>query len=212
LMKEQNNVNNLIKSIINETNIEFSIKCRTGVDDNDSYEFLKSFIGRATESGCKVFFIHARKALLKGLSTHQNRTIPKLEYEKVYKLKEDFPENKIILNGGIKSLDNFDNKIQNLDGIMIGRLIQKNPFILVDVDNKIFKTNKNKIDKVEIIKNYFKYINNYKGEKSAYSLISPLLAMYFEMPNSKIWKQKINKLIKYKNFENLEDICINSFL
>ena len=122
------------------------------------------------------------------------------------------PENKIILNGGIKSLDNFDNKIQNLDGIMIGRLIQKNPFILVDVDNKIFKTNKNKIDKVEIIKNYFKYINNYKGEKSAYSLISPLLAMYFEMPNSKIWKQKINKLIKYKNFENLEDICINSFL
>ena len=77
---------------INNTNLDVSVKCRTGVDNEDSYEFLKTFIGKISDAGCKTFFIHARKAILKGLSPSQNRTIPKLEYEKVYKLKKDFQE------------------------------------------------------------------------------------------------------------------------
>ena len=86
LMKEPNLVKNLIKSMISETNLDVSIKCRTGVDNLDNYEFLKKFIGKISEAGCRTFFIHARKALLKGLNPSQNRTIPKLEYEKIYRL------------------------------------------------------------------------------------------------------------------------------
>ena len=98
----------MVKSIKRESSLEISIKCRTGVDDKDNYNFLKNFIALTSEAGCKVFFVHARKAHLKGLSPKQNRTIPKLEYEKVYKLKNDFPHLKIILNGGINNLNNFN--------------------------------------------------------------------------------------------------------
>ena len=211
LMKEADQVSKIIKSIISETNIDVSIKCRTGVDDNESYEFLKNFIGKTTEAGCNIFFIHARKALLKTLNPQQNRTIPKLEYEKVFRLKKDFPENKIILNGGIESIEYYDKICKKVDGVMVGRLIQKNPFALLDVDSKIFKIKKSNINKINIIKNYFRFIKEFIGEKSSYSLISPLMAMYFGMPNSRIWKKEINKFIRNKNFENLEKICIDSF-
>ena len=91
LMKESKLVNRLIKSMKNETNLDVSVKCRTGVDNSNKYEFLKQFVNEVSNAGCNIFFVHARKALLKGLNPAQNRTIPKLEYEKVYKLKEDFP-------------------------------------------------------------------------------------------------------------------------
>ena len=212
LMQEPLKVSQMVKSIKRESSLEISIKCRTGVDDKDNYDFLKNFIALTSEAGCKVFFVHARKAHLKGLSPKQNRTIPKLEYEKVYKLKNDFPHLKIILNGGINNLNNFNEHYSSLDGIMMGRAIQKNPFILLDVDKKIFKINEiDKKNKIKIIKNYFKFIQNYIGKISSYHLISPLLAMYFGAPNSKSLKQKINDYIITKNFEKLEKICIDSF-
>ena len=212
LMQEPLKVSQMVKSIKRESSLEISIKCRTGVDDKDNYNFLKNFIALTSEAGCKVFFVHARKAHLKGLSPKQNRTIPKLEYEKVYKLKNDFPHLKIILNGGINNLNNFNEHYSNLDGIMMGRAIQKNPFILLDVDKKIFKINEtDKKNKIKIINNYFKFIQNYIGKISSYHLISPLLAMYFGAPNSKSLKQKINDYIITKNFEKLEKICIDSF-
>ena len=212
LMQEPIKVSQMVKSIKRESSLEISIKCRTGVDDKDNYNFLKNFIALTSEAGCKVFFVHARKAHLKGLSPKQNRTIPKLEYEKVYKLKNDFPHLKIILNGGINNLNNFNEHYSNLDGIMMGRAIQKNPFILLDVDKKIFKINEtDKKNKIKIINNYFIFIQNYIGKISSYHLISPLLAMYFGAPNSKSLKQKINDYIITKNFEKLEKICIDSF-
>jgi len=210
LMKEASLVNKLIKSMINETSIDVSVKCRTGVDDFNDYEFLKKFIGTVSDAGCKIFFIHARKALLKGLNPTQNRTIPKLEYEKIFRLKKDFPENKIIINGGINNFDNYKELTKNLDGIMVGRLIQKNPFILLDVDKKIFGLKKKDNNKLIFIRKYFKYMmKNNITKQSPYYLFSPLLSLYFGMPRAKMWRQKINDLIRYKRFDNLEDICIN---
>ena len=209
LMKEPNLVKKLVKSMINNTNLDVSVKCRTGVDNEDSYEFLKTFIGKISEAGCKTFFIHARKAILKGLSPSQNRTIPKLEYEKVYKLKKDFPESKIIINGGIIDLKNSYKFLDELDGIMIGRLVQKNPFILLDVDSSIYNMKDKKKDKKKLVRQYFNYINENIKNQSAYHLLSPLLGMFFEEPGAKKIRQKINDLIRFKQFNNLEKICIN---
>ena len=209
LMKEPNLVKNLIKSMISETNLDVSIKCRTGVDNLDNYEFLKKFIGKISEAGCRTFFIHARKALLKGLNPSQNRTIPKLEYEKIYRLKKDFPENKIIINGGIDNLNKCNELLKELDGTMVGRLIQRNPFILLEVDNRIYNLKYNKVNKSTLIKRYFRYIKKNINEQSIYHLLSPLLSMYFGIPGAKKSRQKINELIRNKNFDNLENISIN---
>ena len=209
LMKEPKLVNRLIKSMKNETNLDVSVKCRTGVDNSNKYEFLKQFVNEVSNAGCNIFFVHARKALLKGLNPAQNRTIPKLEYEKVYKLKEDFPENKVIINGGINCIEKFKEISKNLDGIMVGRLIQKNPFILLNVDEKIFGMKKTEYNKFILIKKYFEYMKNNIAKQSPYYLISPLLSLYFGQPGAKIWRKKINDLIRYKKFDNLEDICSN---
>ena len=209
LMKEPKLVNRLIKSMKNETNLDVSVKCRTGVDNSNKYEFLKQFVNEVSNAGCNIFFVHARKALLKGLNPAQNRTIPKLEYEKVYKLKEDFPENKVIINGGINCIEKFKEISKNLDGIMVGRLIQKNPFILLNVDEKIFGMKRTEYNKFILIKKYFEYMKNNIAKQSPYYLISPLLSLYFGQPGAKIWRKKINDLIRYKKFDNLEDICSN---
>ena len=202
--------NNLFRFPFNKAfEATISVKCRTGVDNFNEYEFLKQFVNEVSEAGCNIFFIHARKALLKGLNPAQNRTIPKLEYEKVYKLKEDFPENKIIINGGINNINKFKEISKNLDGIMVGRLIQKNPFILLDVDEKIFGMKKKQYNKLVLIKEYFEYMKNNIAKQSPYYLISPLLSLYFGQPGAKIWRKKINDLIRYRKFDNLEDICFN---
>ena len=206
LMKEPVQVSKMIKSMIKETNIEVSIKCRTGVDDYNSYEFLKNFIGKTSDAGCKVYFIHARKAFLKGLNPHQNRNIPELQYEKVYKLKNDFPYLKIIINGGIKSINECEEHLKNVDGVMVGRLIQSNPLILNEIDRKIFKSQSELKNKYIIIKNYFDYTRLNIGQHSIFRLLSPLLNIFFSTPNSKRIKSEINNNMRKNNIDKLETL------
>jgi tRNA-dihydrouridine synthase A len=105
----------------NAVDIPVSIKCRLGVDKEDSYEFLYNFIKTVEGSGITTFIIHARNAILAGLSPRQNRHIPPLKYDYVYRLKKDFPHLNIIINGGIKSMEESVNHLQHVDGVMIGR-------------------------------------------------------------------------------------------
>ena len=138
--------------------IPITVKCRTGVDDNDDYEFLKSFINIVKDSGVKTFIIHARKGILKGLSPRQNRNIPPLNYEKVYAIKNDFPDLEIIINGGIKSINETKNHLNYVDGVMLGRAAYDDPFMLSCIDSEIYLDSKIVIKRKELLAEYLNYV------------------------------------------------------
>ena len=138
LMRNPNLVAKCVKAIKNNVNIPVSIKCRIGVDDMDEEKDLNTFIKKVSDSGCKVFIIHARKAWLKGLSPKENRNIPPLNYERVYKLKDEFPHLEIIINGGLENVEDSKNHLTKVDGVMMGRKAYENPFQLTKVDHLIY--------------------------------------------------------------------------
>ena len=138
LMRNPNLVAKCVKAIKNNVNIPVSIKCRIGVDDMDEEKDLNIFIKKVSDSGCKIFIIHARKAWLKGLSPKENRNIPPLNYERVYKLKDEFPHLEIIINGGLENIEDSKNHLTKVDGVMMGRKAYENPFQLTKVDHLIY--------------------------------------------------------------------------
>ena len=138
LMKKPNLVAECVKAIINKVNIPVSVKCRIGVDDMDEEKDLNTFIKKVSDSGCKVFIVHARKAWLKGLSPKENRNIPPLNYERVYKLKDEFPHLEIIINGGLENIEDSKNHLKMVDGVMMGRKAYENPFQLTKVDHLFY--------------------------------------------------------------------------
>ena len=138
LMRNPNLVAKCVKAIKNNVNIPVSIKCRIGVDDMDEKKDLNNLIKKGSDSGCKIFIIHARKAWLKGLSPKENRNIPPLNYERVYKLKDEFPHLEIIINGGLENVEDSKNHLTKVDGVMMGRKAYENPFQLTKVDHLIY--------------------------------------------------------------------------
>jgi len=209
LMKEADLVRNCLKTMISESSSEVSVKCRIGVDEFDSYNFFKEFISNVSDSGCTTFFVHARKAFLKGLDPKKNRTLPPLKYDYVYKLKKEIPHLNIIINGGIQSLDDCHNQLKFVDGVMIGRSIQANPFFLEDVDFQFYKEANQPLKKNQVIAKYFDYVKKNIDIVSTYELLSPLLALCFGIPGSKRFKQEVNDLIRKKDLKKLEDTYLN---
>ena len=209
LMKEANLVKQCLKGMKSETAIDVSLKCRIGVDEFDTYEFFKSFISTVIESGIKIIFIHARKAYLKGLDPKRNRTLPPLKYDFVYKIKKEFPHIKFIINGGLDNIDDCLDQLNYLDGVMVGRSIQANPFFLEDVDSKFYNLKKIEIDRSFVVKKYFDYVKENVDLISTYELLSPLLALCFGVPGSKKFKQEVNDLIRSREIQKLEYAYLN---
>jgi tRNA-dihydrouridine synthase A len=127
-----------IKAMRDAVGIEVTVKHRIGVDEQDSYQALCDFVGALSEAGCATFIVHARKAWLQGLSPKENREIPPLSYETVYRLKQDFPTLTIVINGGITSLPQAEEQLSRVDGVMIGREAYHNPWILAEADRRLF--------------------------------------------------------------------------
>ena len=165
LMNDPELVKNCLSSIKENFDKEVSVKIRLGTDDNDIDETLDNFVDSIKSSGIKVFYVHARKAILKGLTPKQNREIPPLNYERVKKLKVDYSDLEIIINGGIKELDFLKkNDLCNLDGIMIGREVYSNPLILNDVD-KILEADLTKNNSLyDITSEMFNYFGSLKNK------------------------------------------------
>ena len=148
-----------VRQMRRSVDIPITVKCRTGVDDNDDYLFLKSFIDIVKDSGIKTFIIHARKGILKGLSPRQNRNIPPLNYEKVYSIKNDFPNLEIVINGGIKSISEAKNHLNYVDGVMLGRAAYDNPFMLSEIDSEIYSNAKTDISRKDLLSEYLDYVH-----------------------------------------------------
>ena len=209
LMKEANLVKECVSSMIKESSIDVSLKCRIGVDEFESYDFFKEFISTVAESGCKIIFVHARKAFLKGLDPKKNRTIPPLKYEFVHQIKQDYPDLNFIMNGGLNSIEECHTQLKYVDGVMVGRAIQANPFFLEKIDNEFYGKDLKTIDKIFIVKKYFNYIKNNVESVSTYELLSPLLALCFGVPGSKKFKQQVNDLIRARDIKSLENTYLN---
>jgi len=207
LMKDKLLVRNCMEALQNDK-IEATLKCRLGLGRELNYEFFEEFVDEISKTGIKIIYVHARNAILSGISPQANRTIPPLNYDFVKKIKMMFPKITFILNGGIDNLDKAEKLLNEFDGVMIGRLIKNNPFILKEVDNKIFDEKKKSIDET-IISNYFDYIKPKLGFESIFRLLSPLLNIFFSVPHSKTYKSKINDYMKDQKINLIEDLLIN---
>ncbi len=138
LMAEPGRVADAVAAMQARVQVPVTVKTRIGIDDRDDYDFLFRFVDQVRAAGCRTFIIHARKAVLGGLSPKENREIPPLLYERVYQIKRDFPDCEIVLNGGIQELGDGRNHLQGLDGVMMGREPCRNPWVLAPADQRIF--------------------------------------------------------------------------
>lgn len=146
-----------LQAMQSATDIPVTIKHRIGIDDQESYAQLEDFVGEIAATGCNTFIVHARKAILSGLSPKQNREIPPLHYDYVYQLKQTFPQLEIIINGGIKSLEECQQHLQKVDGVMMGREAYQNPYMLAQVDQVIYGDEKPLISRQEVIEKLYDY-------------------------------------------------------
>ena len=213
LMLEPDHVANCLSEMQNAVKIPVSLKCRLGIDNNESYEFLYNFVSKVKESGINIFIIHARNGILKGLSPRQNRNIPPLKYDYVYKLKEDFPELEIIINGGIKNLEESENHLKKVDGVMIGRCAYDNPFMLKDVEERFFNESPLIESKKEILNKYLDYVEDKVREgHNLPKMLKHLFGLSRGDKNAKIFRLKIieamrnNKIKDYRN--DLEELLV----
>ncbi len=206
LMRDKILVRNCMEALQNDK-IEATLKCRLGIGKELNYEFFEEFIDEISKTGIRVIYVHARNAILSGVSPQGNRTIPPLNYNFVKKIKRKYPDIVFILNGGIDNLDKAEKLLKEYDGVMVGRLIKNNPFILKEVDKKIFNE-KNKLIDESIIYNYFEYIRPKLDFESIFRLLSPLLNIFFSVPNSKIYRSKINEYMKDQKINLIEDLLI----
>jgi len=208
LMKEKFLVRNCLESMNNTNDIIVSVKCRIGLGKNFNYDFFSEFINEIVKSEIKIIYVHARNAILNGLSPKGNRMIPPLNYDFVKKIKKEYPNIQFILNGGIDSLEKAYSLSKEYDGLMLGRLIQNNPFCLSNVDNIFFNCKKNKNINEEIILEYFNYIKPKISKDSIFRLLSPILQIFFGVPDSKKYKIEIHNKIQNHEIENLESLLL----
>lgn len=204
LMQDKKLVKNCLDAMQINKNIEVTIKCRIGLGKDFNYDYFEEFIEEILNSGIKIIYVHARNAILTGISPKGNRTIPPLNYDFVKKIKSKFPNISFILNGGIDSIDKALKLSKEHDGVMLGRLIQNNPFCLKDVDNLFYDHPNNYVISENTIKEYFDFIKPKIGTDSIYRLLSPLLNIFFGISDGKHFKTDIHTNIKNQNFDILE--------
>tara|TARA_Y100001970_G_scaffold293345_1_gene439568 strand:+ start:2269 stop:3240 length:972 start_codon:yes stop_codon:yes gene_type:complete len=213
LMLEPNLVADCLFNMRNAVTIPVSIKCRLGVDHHDTYEFIHNFVSIVSQSGIKTFIIHARNGILKGLSPRQNRNIPPLKYDYVYNLKKDFPNLEIIINGGIKNLDQSETHLKKVDGVMIGRAAYENPFMLKEVDSRFFNQNSSINSKKQLLNEYFEYVDRQlKNGHDLGKMMKHLFGLSRGDKYAKTFRIKILEVIKDKQLQkhkkDLEELLI----
>ena len=200
LMIEPKLVQRCLNAMKQSVSIPVTAKCRTGIDKIEDYDFLQSFVEGIANQNISTIIIHARNAILKGLSPRQNRTIPPLKYDYVYRIKEDFPELEIIINGGIDSLTEAKDHLQNVDGVMLGRAPYDNPMMLDDVDSEIFGKPKKQILRLDILKEYLTYLEELDDPKIRLNqVLKHIYGLNKGLKNARKYRYEINQIIKEGN-------------
>ena len=208
LMKEPDLVTECINSMVNACKIPVTAKTRIGFDDTEEFDYLNSFILKMKGAGCSTFILHARKAILTGMSPKQNLNIPKLNYGMVYKVKEENPDLEIIINGGITKIEEIKNHLALCDGVMIGRSIYQNPYSLVEIEKEIFNT-KEQPTREEVAEKLLKYLEKeVKLGTKVNHIMRHTVGLYHGQIGSKDWKRYLsdNMMARDSDFQKSKHI------
>ena len=208
LMKEPELVSECVSAMVNSCSIPVTVKTRIGFDNTEDFDYLNKFILKIQEAGCKTFIIHARKAILKGLTPKQNLNIPKLNYEMVYKIKKANPKIEIIINGGISKIEEIKNHLKLCDGVMIGRAVYQNPYFLTDIEKEIFNV-KNYPTREEVAEKLLKYLEKeVKLGTKVNHIMRHTVGLYHGQPGSKNWKRYLsdNMMARDSDFQKAKYI------
>ena len=208
LMKEPELVAECINSMVNSCKIPVTAKTRIGFDDVESFEYLNNFINKMYDAGTKIFILHARKAILTGLSPKQNLNIPKLNYDMVYEVKKTNPHLEIIINGGISKIEEINNHLSKCDGVMIGRSIYQNPYSLVDIEKNIFKTETNPT-REQVVEKLLEYVGKeVKLGTKVNHIMRHTVGLYHGQTGSKNWKRYLsdNMMARDSDFQKTKHI------
>jgi tRNA-dihydrouridine synthase A len=183
LMAEPKLVAECVKAIRNEVRLPVTVKHRIGIDQTEAYSFVHDFVGTVAEAGCTTFIAHARNAVLKGLSPKENREIPPLKYDYVYRLKQDFPQLEIVINGGITTKEEIDAHLAQVDGVMLGRVAYHNPWVLADAG----KT------RADVVRRMFEYCKALPAENfSLRGVARHMLGLYHGTPRARLWRRNLS--------------------
>ena len=193
LMKEPNLVADCLTEMMASCSIPVTVKTRIGYDDVEDYESLKNFIQILKKTGVKTFVIHARKAMLGKFTPKQNLNIPPLKYDIVYRLKKEFPDEEIIINGGINSIYQIKNHLEKVDGVMIGRAAYHSPYFLAEIEKEIFN-NHNILSRTEVIERMFPYIKEEASKGTRLNqIMRHTIGLFHGQKGSADWKRYLSK-------------------
>jgi len=208
LMKEPDLVSECINEMVNSCKIPVTAKTRIGFDDTEDFDYLNRFLHKIKGAGCSTFIIHARKAILKGLTPKENLNIPKLNYEMVYKIKRENPDMEIIINGGISKIDQIKNHLKICDGVMMGRAIYQNPYFLTNIEKEIFKVENNPT-REDVAKELLKYLEKeVKLGTKVNHIMRHTVGLYHGQVGSKNWKRYLsdNMMARDSDFQKAKYI------
>ncbi len=200
LMTEPQLVADCVKAMRDAVAIDVTVKHRIGIDKAESYGFVRDFVGTVAEAGCATFIVHARNAILKGLSPKENREIPPLRYDFAYQLKRDFPQLEIIINGGIKMTAEIDLHLQHVDGVMLGREAYHNPYLMASFDARYYGDDAISKSRAEVLQAMLPYITTQLAlhGKSAggglrlNSITRHMLGLMAGMPGARAFRQMLS--------------------
>ena len=193
LMAEPKLVADCVKAMCDAVSIDVTVKHRIGIDAITSYDFVRDFVGTVAAAGSKTFIVHARNAILKGLSPKENREIPPLRYEIVYQLKSDFPDLEIIINGGITTQQEIDQHLLHVDGVMLGREAYHNPYLMADFDARYYGDETEIKTRQQIIHAMLPYIAaQLKNEVRINNITRHMLGLMTGMPGARAYRRQLS--------------------
>ena len=208
LIKEPDLVAECINKMISSCKIPVTAKTRIGFDNTESYDHLNSFVNKILDAGCKTIILHARKAILKGLTPKENLKVPKLNYPLVYEIKNKNKNLEIIINGGITNVEQINEHLKNCDGVMIGRAIYQNPYFLADIEKKIFN-NTNTPSRSEIAEKLVEYVQEeVKKGTRVNQIMRHTVGLYHGQNGANKWKRYLsdNMMARDSDFQKVNHI------
>jgi len=195
LMAEPETVAAAVTAMRTATALPVTVKTRTGIDDRDSYGHLKAFVAAVAAAGCGSLTVHARKAWLSGLSPKENREVPPLDYPRVYRLKVDFPDLDVVINGGIATLDEAAGHLSHVDGAMIGRSAYQTPFMLAEADRRFFDGAAPVPTRDGVVRALLPYV---EAECAAgvpvKAVTRHILGLFNGQPGARLWRRTLSEL------------------
>lgn len=207
LMRDPERVADCLRAMRGSVRIPVTVKTRLGVDDDDSYEFLCRLVESVRQCGCHSLILHARKAWLHGLSPKENRTIPPLDYQRVHRIKADFPDLEVVVNGGLTNREQVTEQLEKVDGVMLGRAAYESPMLMAELDHSIHSCSGPRLRRAQIAYRYLEYMGREldRGGSTRY-LARHMMGLYAQRPGARQWRRAIGEMREGQ--QGLRDLAV----